>query len=90
VIKLLFSSGYFGDFLIKYEQVEYVLLSHSTVLLRGSDPDIFHADPDPDKEYEIFAGLDPDSGFKIFEDPDPELYFSQKNLFLCEKENKRT
>jgi len=41
---------------------------------------LFHADPDPDPGFEIFA--DPDPGFEIFADPDPGPEFFQKLVFF--------
>jgi len=50
--------------------------------IRVSDPHPFHADPDPDKGFQIFVDPGPYPGFEIFADPDPGLDFFQKFVFF--------
>ena len=42
---------------------------------RVSDSHTFHADPEPDPGFQIFAYPDPDPGLQIFVEPDPRLLF---------------
>ena len=52
------------------------------------DPRPFHACPDLDPGFEIFADPDPDSGFKIFADLDSGLDSYKKLVFFTEKSKK--